>query len=130
MSTISSLLRRSCCAAGPAAPLSISSPSQVLPELALEQSDAQSGAEDEVEAAAPCAAELVRPLTAEARDCSALVAYQPALQGMSFAKAASAGEDMLHPLPTTQCHCCQPRHHTPLHHSFVHRRRDGARCMV
>ncbi|CAL5227909.1 g10952 [Coccomyxa viridis] len=83
--------------AGPAAPLSISSPSQVLPELALEQNDAQSGVEDEVEAAAPCAAELVRPLTAELKDCSALVVYQPALQGMSFAKAASAGT--LLPLP-------------------------------
>ncbi|CAL5227867.1 g10903 [Coccomyxa viridis] len=76
---------------GPAAPLSMSSPGQVLPEFALEQNDAQSGVEVEVEAVAPCAAELVRPLTAELKDCSALVVYQPALQGMSFAKAASAG---------------------------------------
>ena len=128
MSTISCLLLRSCCAAGPAAPLSISSLSQVLPELALEQNDAHSGTEDEVEAAAPCAAELVRPLTAELKDCSALVVYQPALQGMSFAKAASAGEDAF--LLITQCYCCQPRHYTQLHHSFVHHRRDGARCMV
>ena len=74
----------------------MSSPGQVLPEFALEQNDAQSGVEVEMEAVAPCAAELVRPLTAELKDCSALVVYQPALQGMSFAKAASAGEDLLH----------------------------------
>ncbi|CAL5221308.1 g3478 [Coccomyxa viridis] len=90
----------------------IMSPSRPLPETALEQDGVQSGVEDkahsgeedeahsgvgdEAEAATPCAAELARPLSAEERVCSALIVYQPPLQGIVSAKATFAG---ILPLP-------------------------------
>lgn len=101
-----------CASQAPSGVQDIMSPSRPLPETALEQDGVQSGVEDkahsgeedeahsgvgdEAEAATPCAAELARPLSAEERVCSALIVYQPPLQGIVSAKATFAGEDLRH----------------------------------
>ncbi len=72
----------------------IISPSQAVPETALEQ-DAQTDVEDELEAPSPCRAELETSQATEQRDQGALVIYQPPLQGISSAKATAAGDETL-----------------------------------